>query len=137
MANVIETVDLTRRYGGLEAVEGLNLQVPARSVFALVGPNGSGKTTTIKMVMNLLQPTRGSATVLGMPARRLTPRGFERIGYVSEDQRLPEHLTPTGLLDYCRPFYPTWDAEFARALQRDLRLPMESRLRTLSRGTRM
>jgi ABC-2 type transport system ATP-binding protein len=137
MANAIDTVDLTRRYRQLEAVDGLNLHVPAGSVFALIGPNGAGKTTTIKLLMNLVHPTRGSATVLGMRARELTPHGFERIGYVSENQRLPQHLTPAGLLAYCRPFYKTWDAELARTLERDLRLPMDSPLRTLSRGTKM
>jgi ABC-2 type transport system ATP-binding protein len=137
MANAIDTVDLTRHYGRSEAVESLNLHVPAGSVFAFVGPNGAGKTTTIKLLLNLVRPTRGSATVLGMNSSALTPRGFERIGYVSESQRLPDHLTPAELLDYCRPFYPTWDVDLVRTLQEDLRLPMTSPLSTLSRGTRM
>jgi ABC-2 type transport system ATP-binding protein len=137
MTNAIETVDLTRRYGRSEAVESLNLHVPAGSVFALVGPNGAGKTTTINLLLNLIRPTRGSATVLGMNSRALTPRGFERVGYVSESQRLPHHLTPAELCEYCRPFYPTWDVNLARALQDDLRLPMTSPISTLSRGTRM
>jgi ABC-2 type transport system ATP-binding protein len=137
MVNAIETVDLTRRFGRREAIDRLNLRVPAGSVFALVGPNGAGKTTTIKLLMNLLRPTRGSASVLGIDSRRLTARGFERIGYVSENQRLPNHLTPSALLEYCRPFYPTWDDALARRLQDNLRLPMDAPLKTLSRGTRM
>jgi len=137
MSSVIETVDLARRFRGVEAVDALNLQVPAGSIFALVGPNGAGKTTTIKMLMNLVRPTRGKAFVLGADSRRLGPRDFRRIGYVSENQHLPDWMTPDQLLAYVRPFYPTWDEALSRKLQDDLGLTAQSPLRTLSRGTRM
>jgi ABC-2 type transport system ATP-binding protein len=137
MTTAIETFDLTRRFGRTEAVNGLNLQVPAGSVFALLGPNGAGKTTTLKMLMNLMRPTRGKATVLGVDARRLGARDFERIGYVSENQRLPEWMTPGELFDYCRPFYPAWDDSLRDKLASDLGLTSRAPLRTLSRGTRM
>jgi ABC-2 type transport system ATP-binding protein len=136
MQNAIETVDLTRRFGSLAAVSGLTMQVPVGSVFALVGANGAGKTTTIKVMMNLLRPTRGAASVLGIASTQLNATLLQRIGYVSENQRLPDHLTAEGLLAYCRPFYPTWDAAFARSLESTLNLPMTKPLRTLSRGTR-
>ena len=58
--NIIETKNLTRRFGRTEAVQGLDLAVPAGSVFALLGANGAGKTTAIKMLMNLLPPTGGA-----------------------------------------------------------------------------
>ena len=137
MTNAIETVDLSRRFRRLDAVDALNLQVPSGSVFGLVGPNGAGKTTTIKLLMNLVRPTRGSASVLGTDSRHLAPRDLQRIGYVSENQRLPGWMTPASLLAYCRPFYPSWDETLCRKLQADLNLPSNARLRTLSRGTRM
>jgi ABC-2 type transport system ATP-binding protein len=137
MTNAIETADLARRFGRLEAVNGLNLQVPAGSIFALIGPNGAGKTTTIKLLMNLLQPTAGSARVLGIDSRRLQPQHLQRIGYVSENQRLPEWMTPGELFDYCRPLYPGWDDALCRTLQGELGLTADAPLRTLSRGTRM
>ncbi len=137
MTIAIETVDLTRRFGRTEAVNGLNLRVPAGSIFALLGPNGAGKTTTLKVLMNLVRATRGSATVLGVDSRRLGPREFERIGYVSENQRLPEWMTPGQLFDYCRPFYPNWDNALQAKLESDLGLTSRAPLRTLSRGTRM
>jgi ABC-2 type transport system ATP-binding protein len=135
--NAIETVDLTRRFGRLEAVAGLSMQVPTGSVFALVGPNGAGKTTTIKLLMGLLRPTRGSATLLGVNSTRLGTNTLQRIGYVSENQRLPGHLSAAGLLDYCRPFYPTWDDSLSKRLRRTLNLPMQEPISGLSRGTRM
>jgi ABC-2 type transport system ATP-binding protein len=137
MTYAIETHDLARRFGRTEAVRDLTLQVPAGSVFALLGPNGAGKTTTLKLLMNLLRPTGGTATVLCTDTRRLEARHFERIGYVSENQRLPDWLTPRELFDYCRPLYPTWDDELRRRLESDLALGSNARLRTLSRGTRM
>ncbi|CAN5798210.1 hypothetical protein BH18ACI5_BH18ACI5_17320 [soil metagenome] len=57
--NAVETHRLTRTFGTLDAVRGLNLRVPQGSIFALMGPNGAGKTTTIKMLMNLIQSTVG------------------------------------------------------------------------------
>jgi len=133
----IESTDLSRRFRRLDAVDGLNLRVPAGSIFGLVGPNGAGKTTTIKLLMNLVRPTRGSARVLDVDSRHLGPRHLQRIGYVSENQRLPEWMTLAELLAYCRPFYPTWDDALGRKLQSDLNVPLNVRLRTMSRGTRM
>jgi ABC-2 type transport system ATP-binding protein len=137
MSNAIETVDLTRRFGRRDAVDHLTLQVPSGSVYALVGPNGAGKTTTIKLLLNLIRPTQGAARILGVDSSRLDVPTLQRIGYVSENQHLPDHLTPQGLLDYCKPFYPSWDDGLARRLRATLNLPTETRLKHLSRGTRM
>ena len=69
--SVIATHGLTKRYrGGQLAVDGLDLTVPAGSVFGFLGPNGSGKTTTIRMLMGLIEPTSGTARVLGRPMPR-------------------------------------------------------------------
>ena len=137
MTDAIETRGLTRRFGRLDAVQGLDMKVPEGSVFALIGPNGAGKTTTIKLLMNLLRPSAGIAQVLGVDSRRIGPRELSRIGYVSESQQLPDWLPVNGLLDYVRPFYPTWDVDLCRKLQTDLGLTATTPLRTLSRGTRM
>lgn len=135
--NVIETHQLTRRYGKAEALHGLDLSVPAGSVFAFIGPNGAGKTTTIRMLMNLLEPTSGEACVLGVNSRKLTPRERQRIGYVSENQKLPEWMTVNQLLRYCEPLYPTWDRDLEKKLLRKFELPPERKLKHLSRGMMM
>ncbi len=143
--NIIETTGLSHRYWSEfslgswrnEAVHDLTLAVPEGSVFALLGPNGAGKTTTIKMLMNLLRPTRGEARVLGVDSRRLGEREFTQIGYVSENQVLPLWMTVRQLLDYCRPFYPSWDRELERTLLRQFELPEDRRLKHLSRGMLM
>ena len=135
--NPIECENLTRCFGRTPAVAGLNFTVPAGSVFALLGPNGAGKTTTLKLLLNLLRPTSGSATVLGVASTRLRPVDFRRIGYVTEEQNLPEWMTLAQLLAYCRPFYPQWDDALAARLQKQFDLPAHRALKQLSRGMRM
>jgi ABC-2 type transport system ATP-binding protein len=135
--NVIQTHDLTRRYGATEAVHALNLAVPAGSICALLGPNGAGKTTTLKLLMNLLRPTAGRAEVLGVDTAKLGEREFAQIGYVSENQQLPLWMTVQQFLDYCRPFYPNWDRELERQLLAQFQLPADRRLQQLSRGMLM
>jgi ABC-2 type transport system ATP-binding protein len=135
--NIIETRNLTHRYWRTEAVQGLNLDVPQGSVFALLGPNGAGKTTTIKMLVNLLRPTAGEARILGVDSRSLGERELAQLGYVSENQQLPLWMSVRQLLDYCRPFYPTWDRELERTLLEQFDLPADRKLKHLSRGMLM
>jgi ABC-2 type transport system ATP-binding protein len=135
--NAIETHQLRRRFGRADALHGLDLEVPKGSIFALIGPNGAGKTTTIKVLMNLLEPTSGNALVLGVDSRRLSPREREHIGYVSENQRLPEWMTVDQLMRFCRPFYPNWDRSLEAKLMRQFELPPDRKIKHLSRGMMM
>ncbi|MET9665235.1 ABC transporter ATP-binding protein [Streptomyces sp. NPDC006475] len=89
MAAVIETHGLTKRYrGGQLAVDRLDLAVPAGSVFGFLGPNGSGKTTTIRMLMGLIEPTAGSATVLGGTMPRAVRTVLPHVGALIEGPAL-------------------------------------------------
>jgi ABC-2 type transport system ATP-binding protein len=134
---IIQTHDLKKTYGRHDALKGLNLAVPEGSAFALIGANGAGKTTTIKVLMNLLEPSRGSATVLGVDSRRLAIRERAQIGYVSENQEMPERLTVAQFLDHLRPLYRTWDTDLERSILKALRLPPDRKIRDLSHGMRM
>jgi len=135
--NIIETNRLSRRYWRTEALRELTLTVPTGSVFALLGSNGAGKTTAIKVLMNLLEPSGGAARVLGVDSRRLGEQERTRIGYVSENQQLPLWMTVRQLLDYCRPFYPTWDPALEARLLTQFDLPPGRKLKHLSRGMLM
>jgi ABC-2 type transport system ATP-binding protein len=137
MHAVIETHAMTHRYAKVTAVQDLQLSVPEGSIYAFLGPNGAGKTTTIKLLLNLLQPTEGRATVLGVDSTRLGPAEFAQIGYVSENQQLPDWMTVQQLIDFCRPMYRTWDADFCSRMLKDFRLPPDRKLKNLSRGMRM
>jgi len=136
--NIIETHNLSHTYGRrTEAVRSLTFSVPQGGACALLGPNGAGKTTTLKMLVNLLRPTSGTATVLGVDSRKLAPPQFEQIGYISENQKLPEKMTVRGFLDFCRSLYPAWDKELESRLLAFFDLPPERKLAHLSRGMRM
>ena len=137
MNPAIVTHNLTRYYGRTAAVDGLNLTVPEGSIYAFLGPNGAGKTTTIKMLLNILRPTGGSATVLGIDSGKLGPSEFERIGYVSENQQLPEWMTVRQLIEFCRPLYPTWNVALSDKLLGSFELPPDRKLKSLSRGMKM
>lgn len=134
---IVETHGLTKRFGRFEAVEDLDLRVPEGSVFALIGPNGAGKTTAIRLLMNILTADRGQAIVLGTPSNRLEPGNFQRIGYVSESQMLPEGLSLAHYFEYLRTLYPTWDRALETQLCAQFELPSARKIRHLSHGMRM
>jgi ABC-2 type transport system ATP-binding protein len=137
MEPAIETAELSRRFGRVEAVKGVTFHVGRGEIFGLLGPNGAGKSTTLKMLANLLEPTGGRATVLGKDSRRLGACERRRIGYVAEDLRLPEVLTATELLAYVRPLYSSWDDAFAARLLKRFAVPRSTPIGALSRGMRM
>ena len=137
MTPVIETERLTRRFGRNEAVSDLSFQVPGGSIYALLGPNGAGKSTTIKVLMNLLDPTAGHASVLGVRSTNLRAEDMTRIGYVSENQKLPAWMTVEQLLAFCKPLYPGWDDALCAELVRRFDLPARQAIRSFSRGMKM
>jgi ABC-2 type transport system ATP-binding protein len=135
--SAVRAIDLSMRFGSVSVLDRLSLEVPDGSVFALVGPNGAGKTTTIKILMNILHPSQGRAEVLGVISRQLGPQEFARIGYVSENQELPDWMTVGSSLEFLKPFYNHWDDTRAAELIRQFDLPLGRQLRQLSRGMRM
>ena len=137
MTTAILTEHLTRTFRRVRAIDGLTLSVPQGAIYALVGPNGAGKTTAIKILMNIIAASGGRAEVLGTPSSRIKGRLFESIGYVSENQEQPEWMTVNALLAYLRPFYPAWDRSLEAELVKQFNLPLDRKLRHLSRGMRM
>ena len=133
----IRTSDLTKTFRGATALSGLTFEVTEGSIYGLVGPNGAGKTTTLKVLMNIHRPTSGTSQVLGVDSRRLSPAEFAQIGYVSENQEMPEWMTVQYYLDYLANFYAAWDRALAADLLRQFHLPPDRKLRHLSRGMKM
>lgn len=137
MQNLIQIENLHKRFGKTDAVNDLSLEVPEGRILAFLGPNGAGKTTTIKTILNLYQPDKGRAVILGQDSRKLGPEQFRSIGYVSENQDLPEWMTVGKFIDYCKPMYPTWDDDFCARLLKQFDLPLDRKLKALSRGMKM
>ncbi len=99
MTQAIETVNLTKRYGRLTAVDKLNLNVNANTIHGFLGPNGAGKTTTIKVLVGLLKPDEGEARIFGEEVSGDKPDVRLRIGYMPELPKFPKHLKGSELLD--------------------------------------
>jgi ABC-2 type transport system ATP-binding protein len=137
MNSAIRTRNLGKRFGRVQALIDFNLDVPAGAIYALVGPNGAGKTTSIKILMNIFSATTGHAEILGIPSTELAGRGFTSIGYVSENQELPDWMRVSDFFAYVRPFYPCWDADLEKELIDQFQLPLDRKLGKLSRGMRM
>ena len=133
---VISTRGLTRYFGGKRAVYDLNLEVPRGCVFAYLGRNGSGKTTTIRMLLGLLQPTRGGGTILGYDIRALPPEARARIGYLTEDHQLYPWMTVGQCAEFQSPFYPRWGEKIFQSIAGHVNLKPEARVQDLSRGER-
>jgi ABC-2 type transport system ATP-binding protein len=137
MSDMIRTENLCKKFHSTSALREVTLAVPEGAIYALVGANGSGKTTLMKLLMNINRPTSGWVQVMGRESRHLAGKDFEHIGYVSENQEMPEWMTVEGLLDYVRPFYAQWDRGLEQQLVRQFDLPRERKLKHLSRGMRM
>jgi ABC-2 type transport system ATP-binding protein len=134
MSSPLRMLELSKRYGPVAVLDDINLDVPHGSIFGLVGPNGAGKSTAIKIALNLLRPDSGRSEVLGCDSRRLGPREFTRIGYVSENQQMPGWMTVEQWMSYLAPFYPNWDSDFADRMLERFELPLGRKLGQLSRG---
>lgn len=110
----IETVGLVKRFGSLAAVDGLSFEVEAGEIFGLLGPNGSGKTTTIRMLSCLIAPTEGQASVGGHDIRRDPLRVRETVGVLTENPSVYERLTAYENMEFFAKAYGVAD-EAARA----------------------
>jgi ABC-2 type transport system ATP-binding protein len=97
MANAIRLTDVTKRFSGVTAVDGLTLTVPEGSIYGFIGPNGSGKTTTLRMIMNILLPDQGAIEVLGSGN---TAAARDRVSYLPEERGLYKKMTVRRLLRF-------------------------------------
>jgi ABC-2 type transport system ATP-binding protein len=134
MDHVIETRDLTKRFGRNLAVDGLNLAVPRGSVFAFLGRNGAGKTTAIRMLLLLLDKTAGQANIVGLDSVRDSLEIKRRVGFVGDGQMMYDWMTVDEMIWFCKGFYQGWNDTFAAELKAKLELPGKTKVRALSRG---
>jgi ABC-2 type transport system ATP-binding protein len=102
---VINTQDLTKTYKGVNALQSLNLKVPKNSIFGFLGPNGSGKTTTIKLLLGLAHPTSGSAKIFDLDIVNDSTEIRKRVGYLAQDPRYYEGMTARETLRYTAHFF--------------------------------
>ncbi len=137
-ARVIETHQLTKRFGRFAAVEALDLNVRAHQITGFLGRNGAGKSTTIKMLLGMTHPTSGTGTLLGRSIEdaRENREARRNVAYVGEDKQLYAYLTVEELIRFTSSFYADWRPEVAQRLLVDYGLPPKRKVRALSKGMR-
>src|SRR5918995_381083 len=135
---VIETAELRKNYEHVEAVRGLNLQVPTGSIYGFLGRNGAGKTTTIKVLLGMARLTSGHARVFGLAAdaQDASVEIRRRTGFVSDDKDLYGYMTVEGMIRFCAAFFPRWRAHLEQRYLRAFELPLDRKVKALSRGMR-
>ncbi len=134
MTNAIEIRQLHYRAGRAFQLKQLDLNVPSGAIYGFLGPNGSGKTTTIRLVLGLLRPLAGRITVLGDAIPDAAPRVLARVGYVPEQPHLDPTLTVRETLRFQAAFYPNWDWPCGERLRRQFELDERATFGRLSKG---
>ncbi len=135
---IIETDQLCKSYGPILAVRDLCLRVPQGGISAFLGPNGHGKSTTIKMLLGMVHPTAGAGRVLGMDIaqKQASLNIRRRTAFASEDKQLYPYMTARQLLAFTRGFYPGWRVDRERSLIERFELPLDRPIKQFSKGMR-
>ncbi|HET9777403.1 MAG TPA: ABC transporter ATP-binding protein, partial [Gemmatimonadaceae bacterium] len=137
MTNAVETNALTYHAGrGPRSFElkAVSMHVPAGAIYGFLGANGSGKTTTFRLLLGLLKPTSGSVTVLGQSMPRDYVRVLAKTGYVPERPSIYSSLTVQEAIELHRAFYATWDKKWADELLGEFHLVPDRKQSSLSKG---
>jgi ABC-2 type transport system ATP-binding protein len=137
-APVIYTHGLTKSYGRVEAVRALDLSVAPGRITGFLGRNGAGKSTTIKMLLGMIQPTCGNGTVLGQRIgdAHESVEMRRRVAYVSEDKRLYGYMSVEQMIRFTSSFFRDWRKDVAERLLGEYELPRQRKVRALSKGMR-
>jgi ABC-2 type transport system ATP-binding protein len=134
---VIEAQGLRKRFGAIEALRGLDLAVPAGSIYGLLGRNGAGKTTTVKTLMGMIRPTAGELRVLGhRPGDADGVAIRQRIGHVGEDRAAWPAMTAAQVLMVSRSLFPTWQVDAEQRYLDRFEIPSHQRIGRFSKGAR-
>src|SRR5688572_6673625 len=131
----VTTHALTKRFGGEVALDRVDLRVPEGSVYVLIGANGAGKSTVLKVLLNLERPDSGTAQVLGLDTALRGPDARAQVGYVPE-RHDPGYrwMTCGQLLRHVAVYYPSWDHAYADRLTAALELRLHRKISGLSKG---
>jgi len=136
LPDAIATYGLTKYYGDRAVVDSLDLRVPHGSVYGFLGRNGAGKSTAIKMLMGMVRPSHGRATLLGEEIDDIRPETRSRIAYLAEGHPLYRWMRIRDAVRFTRPFYPTWNDELLEQILKHFELPLGAKIRRLSNGQR-
>lgn len=129
----IEMSDIKKSFKDF-TIENFNLKVEKGFITGFIGPNGSGKTTTIKLIMNLIKPENGNIKIFGKDVKNNEEEIRERIGFVYAENTYYDHLTVKQTGDLIAPFYRKWDTNIFLSYVTLFQLPKNKKVKTLSTG---
>jgi ABC-2 type transport system ATP-binding protein len=133
--SVLEFKDIFRAYqSGKDVLAGVSFAVRPGEVVGLLGRNGAGKTTLMRIAMGMLEPQKGYVRLFGLDPRKDPIEVKRRVGYVSEDQILPEFMKVEDAIRLHRGLFPTWDEKMERELSERFNIPSQARIKALSKG---
>jgi len=132
----IKVENLVKFYEGRCVLDGINLKVPQGCIYGLLGRNGVGKTTLIRILLGLDLPTRGQTHLLGCESSKLSAEIHGRIGYVAEGHNLIQNYRVGKLINLCKSLSAKWDQDFLNHLLETFRLPTDRKIKQFSGGMR-
>ncbi len=133
--SIVEFSNVHRAYKkDRDVLKGITFAIEQGEVVGLLGKNGAGKTTLIRIAMGMIEAQKGSVRLFGLDPRRNPLEVKRRVGYVSEDQVLPPFLRAGEVIELHRGLFSTWDDEMARDLCDRFKIPLHSKIGTLSKG---
>ncbi len=130
----IELQAVDKSFRNTQVLRGMTLQVERGKTFAFLGRNGAGKTTAIRMLLGLLKRDDGAIRVLGIDPEMDPVAVRASVGYLAEDQTMYGWMRCEELLRFIAPFYPTWDHQLALEYSRDFEVPLQTKIKHLSKG---
>lgn len=133
MGTLLECHNLTKRYGNKEALSDISFSLESGRIIGLLGPNGSGKTTFIKLANGLLTPTFGTITIDGFP---IGPESKRKVSYLPERTYLNNWMKVSNMIDFFHDFYDNFDRNKAYEMLKRLQISPEDKLKTMSKGTK-
>src|SRR5690554_1264826 len=136
MENILEVKSLTKTFQDF-TLSNISFSLPRGFITGFIGPNGSGKTTTIKLIMNLLKKDRGEVSIFGLDHIRHEREIKNRIGFVYDESHFYEELTVERMKRFIASAYNNWDEEKFRSLAGKFSLPLNKSIKDLSRGMKV
>ncbi|WHY88237.1 ABC transporter ATP-binding protein [Neobacillus novalis] len=133
MKNVIEVKQLDKSYGTFKAVHNTSFSVQADKIYGLLGRNGAGKTTLMKLITAQIFPTSGDMKVFGENPYE-NAKVLSQICFIKESQKYPDLYNILDVLEVSKSIFPNWDVNFSMSLIKDFNLPLNRRIKKLSRG---
>ena len=133
MNNIVEFKNVYKKYGNTDALKGIDIKIPKGKIVGLLGPNGSGKTTMIKIINGLLTTTEGEVLINGMKPGIETKK---IVSYLPERTYLNDWMKVKDIIDFFKDFYKDFDEVKALQMLRTLDIDENRRLKTLSKGTK-